>query len=247
MKRRSLGAGLELLVDERRVEAAMWRAHLDEPTAETRSALFMRYLAFARRTAHDEWHRTGGHGFERDDFEQLANEGLLQAIDRFDAVREARFESYARHRVRGCILNGLAKASEASSQFSYRKRVERERLRSLSAKADPSAPALERLADLAVMVALGTLLETHPEIEPDHLAGDAPTAFETLAWNQLCGEVDKRTAQLPRNERFVLDQHYRHGLAFQQIAALLDVSKGRVSQLHAQGLAKLRRYLSHQR
>ena len=97
------------------------------------------------------------------------------------------------------------------------------------------------------MVALGALLETQAEIEPDHIASDAPTAFETLAWNQLCGEIDKRVAQLPDNEAFVLDRHYRHGLQFQQIAALLGVSKGRVSQLHAQGLAKLRRYLSHQR
>jgi RNA polymerase sigma factor for flagellar operon FliA len=247
MKRRSLGTGLKLLVDERRVEAAMWRAHLDAPSAQTRSALFMRYIAFARRAAHDEWHRTGGHGLEREDFEQLANEGLLQAVDRFDATRDARFESYARHRIRGCILNGLTKASEGSSQFSYRKRVERERLRSLRAKADSSVPALERLTDLAVMVALGTLIETRAEIEPDNIASDVPTAFETLAWNQLCGEVDKRIAQLPHNEAFVLDQHYRHGLQFQQIAELLGVSKGRVSQLHAQGLAKLRRYLSHQR
>ncbi len=247
MTRRSLGAGLKLLIDERRVDAAMWRAYLDDSSVGTRSALFMRYTAFARRVAHDEWHRTGGHGLEREDFEQLANEGLLQAIDRFDATREARFESYARHRIRGCILNGLAKASEASSQFSYRKRVERERLNSLRTNMDSSIPTLERLADLAVMVALGSLLETPAEIEPDQVASDAPTVFETLAWNQLCGEIDKRIAQLPHNEAFVLDQHYRHGLPFQQIAGLLGVSKGRVSQLHAQGLAKLRRYLSHQR
>lgn len=247
MKRRSLGAGLMLLVDERRVEAAMWRAHLDSPSAETRSGLFMRYMAFARRAAHDEWHRTGGNGFEREDFEQLANEGLLQAIDRFDATRKARFESYARHRIRGCILNGLAKASEASSQFTYRKRLERERLRSLRTEADLSLPALERLTDLAVMVALGALLEAQAEVDADRIASEAPTAFETLAWNQLCGEVDKRLAQLPDNEAFVLDGHYRHGLQFQQIAGLLGVSKGRVSQLHAQALAKLRRYLSHQR
>ena len=247
MKRRALGAGLKLLVDECRVEAALWRAHLDAPSPTSRCALFMRYMAFGRRVAHDEWYRTGGHGLERDDFEQLANEGLLQAIDRFDATREARFEGYARHRIRGCILNALAKASEASSQFSYRKRVERERLRSLRTKTDPSLPPLAQLADLAVMVALGELLGARAEIEPDQLASDAPTAFETLAWNQLCGEVDKRMAQLPQNEAFVLDQHYRHGLQFQQVAELLGVSKGRISQLHAQGLAKLRRYLSHQR
>jgi RNA polymerase sigma factor FliA len=247
MRRRSFGPGLRMLVDERRVDAAMWRAHLDAPSPESRTALFMRYMPFARGVAHDEWHRTGGHGFERDDFGQMANEGLLQAIDRFDPTNAARFESFARHRIRGCILNGLAKASEASSQFSFRKRAERDRLRSLRTAGGASMPALEKLADLAVMVALGALLETRAEIEPDRIASDAPTAFETLAWNQLCGEVDMRIAQLPDNEAFVLDQHYRHGLQFQQIAVLLGVSKGRVSQLHAQSLKKLRRYLSQQR
>jgi len=247
MRRRAFGPGLRMLVDEGRVEAAMWREHLDSPSPHSRSALFMRYMPFARGVAHDEWHRIGGHGFEREDFGQMANEGLLQAIDRFDPTRAARFESYARHRIRGCILNGLAKASEASSLFSFRKRTERDRLRSLRTAAGPSMPALARLADLAVMVALGALLEAGAESEPDRIASDAPTAFETMAWNQLCGEVDKRIAQLPDNEAFVLDQHYRHGLQFQQIAILLGVSKGRVSQLHAQSLKKLRKYLSHQR
>ena len=247
MTRRSPGAGLTLLVDERRVEAAMWREHLDRPSAKSRSDLFMRFMPFARRVAHDEWHRTGGQGFEREDFEQLAHEGLLQAIDRFDATRGARFESYARHRIRGCILNGLAKACESSSQFSYRKRTERERLCSLRTQEGTTALPLQRLTDLAVMVALGALLEARTEVEPDHVASDAPTAFETLAWNQLCGEVDKRLAQLPDNEAFVLDQHYRQGLQFQQVALLMGMSKGRVSQLHAQGLEKLRRYLSHLR
>jgi RNA polymerase sigma factor for flagellar operon FliA len=247
VKRGAPGPGLRLVIDERRVEAALWRDHLDDPSPRSRSALFMRFMPFARRVARDEWHRTGGHGFERGDFEQLANEGLLQAIDRFDPTREGRFEAFARHRVRGCILNGLAKASEASSQFNYRKRAERERLRSLGTGAGSAGTPLERLADLAAMVALGALLETRAEIEPDQLASEAPTAFEALAWNQLCGEVDKRIGQLPDNEKFVLDQHYRQGLQFQQIAVLLGVSKGRVSQLHAQGLEKLRRYLSHQR
>ena len=247
MKRHAHGQGLRLVVDERRVEAAMWREHLDAPSARSRGALFMRFMPFARRVAHDEWHRTGGHGLEREDFEQLANEGLLQAIDRFDATREARFEAYARHRIRGCILNGLAKASESSSQYSYRKRAERDRLRSLRAGAAATGSPLELLAALAVMVALGTLLETRAEIEPDSLASETPSAFETLSWNQLQGEVDKRIGQLPRNEAFVLEQHYRQGVQYQQIAALLGVSKGRISQLHAQGLEKLRRYLSHHR
>ena len=247
MTARATGRALERLVDGSRVEAAMWRRHMDAPSPASRTALFSHYRPFSLRVARDEWRRSGGHGCEREDFEQLATEGLLQAIDRFDALCQARFESYARLRIRGCILNGLAKASEASAQFSHRKRQERDRLRSLREATETAAPALDQLADLAVMVALGVLLQGHAGEATHDTACDAPTAFETLAWNQLCDEIDRRVAQLPEKEALVIEQHYRHDLQFQQIAALLGVSKGRVSQLHASAIGRLRRYLPSQR
>jgi RNA polymerase sigma factor for flagellar operon FliA len=239
--------GLELVVDRERAEAAIWRNHLQAPSPTTRTALFEHYRPLARRIAHREWHSTGGHGCEKADFEQLAIEGLLQAIDRFDALRETRFEAYARPRIRGCIRNELARASEASASYSHRKRLERDRLQSLRDAVSPSAQPLAMIAELAVKIALGAMLEERVEVEPDQLASDRPSAYETLAWNQLCCELDLRLAQLPENERFVLEQHYRHDVQFQQIAILLGLSKGRVSQLHAQGLDRLRRQMAQQR
>lgn len=239
--------GLELVVDKQRVEAAIWRKHLEAPSAETRTALFEHYRPLVRRIAHREWHRTGGQGCEKADFEQLAVEGLLQSIDRFDPLRETRFEAFARARIQGCIRNELAKASEASAQYSHRKRLERDRLRSLRDAADPSAQPLSLIAEIAVKVALGAMIEERCDIEPDQIAADQPSAYETLAWAQLCGELEQRLAQLPAKEAFVLEQHYRRGLQFQQIAILLGLSKGRVSQLHAQGLERLRRQMSQRR
>ena len=239
--------GLELVVDRKRAEAAIWRNHLQTPSPATRTALFELYRPLARRIAHREWHSTGGHGCEKADFEQLAVEGLLQAIDRYDALRETRFEAYARPRIRGCIRNELARASEASAIYGHRKRVERDRLQSLREAASPAAMPLELIADLAVKIALGAMLEDRIEAEPDQLESGQPSAYETLAWNQLCHELDRRLTQLPANEAFVLEQHYRHGIQFQQIAILLGLSKGRVSQLHAQGLERLRHQMAQQR
>lgn len=247
MNKARSGVGLNLLVDEKRAEAAIWRNHLQFPSAKTRIALFEYYRPLARRIAHREWHSIGGHGCEKADFEQLAIEGLLQAIDRFDISREARFESFARLRIRGCIRNELTKASEASARFSHRKRVERARLLSLRASASHAAKPLELIAEMAVKIALGAILEEQAEIDPETLVSNNASAYETLAWNQLCGEIDRRLTQLPPNQALVLEHHYRSGLQFQQIAILLGLSKGRVSQLHAQGIEKLRRQLSNQR
>jgi len=40
-----------------------------------------------------------------------------------------------------------------------------------------------------------------------------------------------------------LQEHYIHGVAFEQLASLLDLSKGRVSQLHRAALLLLRKRL----
>lgn len=240
------GRGLALLVDERRVEAAIWRNHLDAPTPKTRLALFDRYRILARRLAYAELQHMGGQGFELGDFEQLAAEGLLQAIDRFDPTRGAPFAAYASLRIRGCIRNEFAKASEASAHFSYRKRVERDRLRSLRATAEANDDPLALIAGIAVKIAIGTLLEEPAGLDPDRLASGEPSAYETVAWRQLLDELERRLTRLPKNEAIVLEQHYRHGVAFKQIAQLLGLSQGRVSQLHSQGLERLRRQLSAQ-
>jgi RNA polymerase sigma factor for flagellar operon FliA len=247
MKGRANNRGLALLADPQRIEAAIWRNYLETPTAKTRVAVFEYYRPLARRLSHAEFHRIGGHGFELGDFEQLALEGLLQAIDRFDALRGTRFSSYASLRIRGIIRNELAKASEASAQFSHRKRAERDRLRSLRAHSASQADPLALIAGLTVKIALGTLLEEPVDSDPDDLASDDPSAYETVAWNQLLDQLDRRLGQLPKNEATVLEQHYRHGVAFKHIAQLLGLSQGRVSQLHAQGLERLRRQLGNQR
>jgi RNA polymerase sigma factor FliA len=247
MTRATAGRGLALVVDETRVEAALWRNHLHAPSPETRIALFDYFRPLARRLAHLEFHRIGGHGCERADFEQLAVEGLLQALDRFDPSRGSRFGPYATLRIRGCIRNELAKASEAGARFSYRRRVERDRLRSLRETDDRTSDPLSLLANLTVKIALGALLEEPVATDPDEFASSDPSAYETVAWNQLLGELDQRLGQLPNNEAFVLDQHYRQGVSFKQIAQLLSLSQGRVSQLHAQGLERLRKQLANQR
>lgn len=247
MKGERPGRGLELVVDKQRAEAAIWRHHLQSPTPASRVALFEHYRPMARQIAYREWHNTGGHGFDRTDFEQLAVEGLLQAIDRFDALRATPFEAYARLRIRGCIRNEVARASEANASYSHRKRLERDRLRSLRAAAAASAEPLALLAELAVKIALGSMLEEWSQVEADQVATDHPSAYETLAWSQMCSELERRVTQLPKQEAFVLEQHYRHGVPFQQIAILLGLSKSRVSQIHAQGLERLRRQMSQHR
>ncbi len=237
--------GLALLVDEERAVAALWRNHLETASPKTRLALFRHYQPYARRLAADHARRLPNLGLERGDFEQLSMEALLHSLDRFDPALGTRFEAFTRLRVKGHIRNALDKASEASAQYGYRRRIERDRLRSLrDLDGDEAAAPIDRLATVAAKIAIGLILEEAAPIEPDQLPSADPSAYDMLAWRQLCGELERRLAHLPDKEAFVIDQHYRHALQFQQIAILMGLSKGRISQLHATGLERLRKQMS---
>lgn len=239
--------GLALVVDEDRALAALWRNHCEVPGAATRAALFEHYRPIARRIAADMRRRIPRIGLEPDDFEQLAMEALLQAIDRFDPTQEERFPAFLRIRIKGHIRNGAAKASESSAQYTYRRRQERDRLKSLREAEGKDKSPLELLAGVAAKIAIGLILEDQAKQNVDELPTGEPSAYDTLAWRQLCNELDRRLAALPEKEAFILDQHYRHDVPFQQIALLLGLSKGRISQLHSQGLERLRKQMARVR
>lgn len=244
--------GMALLTRPDRVEASLWRALRDEAGRDeagqdgagqdaARHKLFARHQPFARRLAAAQYARRAAGGFERGDIEQLAYEGLLQAIARYDPVRGVPFEGYARRRILGHISNGLARMSESAAQYRYRQRAERDRLRSLREGQDALEAqdgALAALAQLASLLALGLMAQE--AIDPDDLADDQPGAYETLAWHEMRVKLATAIAALPERERYLITQHYTAGVSFQHIAAIWGVSKGRVSQVHRAALTRLR-------
>lgn len=246
MSARGRPAGLALVVDRVREEAAEWRAHRERPGPRTRMRLFERYRLLARAIARREWRLLGSGVIEMADAEQLAYEALLRAIDRYDPARGATFKAYVRLRLQGAIRNALPKTSEANAVYGARKRVERDRLRAAKAAVESSDP-LASLRELAAQIAIGFMLEDIGAGGLDELASNEPSAYDSAAWAQLMGQLDRRLNGLPENERIVLDGHYRKGLQFQEVATLLGVTKGRVSQLHGQALQRLRKQLGKYR
>ncbi|MEM9584749.1 MAG: sigma-70 family RNA polymerase sigma factor [Pseudomonadota bacterium] len=234
-------SGLEILKKPKNVEASLWRRYRYEAEDSRREDLFLLYRDRARKIAHNQFRRRPPYGLERPDFEQLAYEGLLQAIDQYDPVHGAPFPAYSRLRILGSISDGLANSSENGRQYDYRRRLERARLASIRAEEPKSATdSLSELSDLVVDLAIGLVLEgtaiVADEATPDH----HPDGYETLAWKELQISVLKAVAVLPRRELMVIENHYLHGVAFKQIACLLKVSVSRISQLHKSALAKLR-------
>ncbi|MEQ1809131.1 MAG: sigma-70 family RNA polymerase sigma factor [Terricaulis sp.] len=202
-----------------------------------REALFHLHLPFARRIAGGEHRDKAFLNLDRGDFEQISFAALLEAIDRFDPLVGAPFQAFARVRIKGAIADGLAHASESSAQARYARRVQAERMQSLAPDANGTPDPLSAFGELAALLALGFIAAG---LEHPIHSEKSNDPFASSAWRDIEISLTQAINRLPESERTVIENHYTHGVEFTQIARLLGLSKGRISQLHRNALKRLR-------
>ncbi len=227
-------------------ERALWEQLQSDSPERARQALFRQYQPLARRIAWRFMRDDPATPVEFAELLQLASLGLLEAIDRYRPERAVPFRYFCPRRIAGAIADGVARLSEVNSQISTARRMRRERTRSLAQdRAQPASLSekLDLIGDIAAELALGLMLEgstLYQESERD----PARDAYETLAWNQAQRQVRTALETLPERDRVVIGWHYLDGLPFDEVARLMGLSKGRVSQIHKAALALLRKRLS---
>jgi RNA polymerase sigma factor FliA len=227
-------------------EADLWKACKSKNSSAAREKLFTKYLPLARRIAWKLHKDDAKSPVEFRELVQLASVGLLEAIDHYKPDLGVPFRYYCSRRISGSILSGIAKLTEVNQQISTHNRVARERLKSMSEgiqKPDKMSDALDILGEVAAGLALGLMLDNaalYLEDEKD----PARNAYETLAWKEAVDHVRREVSALPQRECELIRLHYLEGIAFEQIATLFGLSKGRISQLHKGAMSLLRKRLS---
>ena len=157
---------------------------------------------------------------------ELINDGVLGLMDaarRYDGARGVSFSTYAAHRIRGAILDGLR------TRDPLPRRVRRARKRAIALAGGPYQAGGVQLLELDT--ALGV-----PE---DDSLGPEARAIEAdlvrCAWRGL--------AVLPPRDRRVLILRLVHGLTLREVAARLALSITRIAEIQARGLKRLRRFV----
>lgn len=228
-------------------EAALWDALRADASATARVALFDLHAAFAKQIAAKHYLDRKSGDIEFSDLCQYAFTGLLEALDRFDPSRGTPFRAFARRRIAGSILNGLAHLSELREQMAFRQRVRRERLRTLSVS-DPetlgAGDAMQALVEMATGLALGFMIEDSGLYVGENEADRALSPYESVAWREMARSLTAEIGKLPRQEQNLIRYHYFDGLSFEQISRVFGLSKGRISQIHRAALAFLTERLS---
>ncbi|WP_418124758.1 sigma-70 family RNA polymerase sigma factor [Variovorax sp. 160MFSha2.1] len=246
--------------------AALWVRWRDEQDETAREQLICHYLPYARMVAATVYSRRTHNDVEFADYLQLARVGLLEAVDRFEPGHKAQFKTFAAKRVQGAVLNGLTRLTEKNQQISVSVRLRQERLDAVKEAAAEeasddgragSAPASARstdklfkyLAEVGIGLALGVMLEDTGMVDAEAFDGNGQVPSAEVSYFRKTEIVQLRTvlrdlvSQLSEQQRLVIRHHYLQEIPFDEIATLMGVTRGRVSQLHRQGLTRLRELL----
>jgi RNA polymerase sigma-B factor len=240
------------LGEERPDEAevlAMFAAIDSDPGA--RDEISLRFQPLAEYLAR----KFAGRGEPLDDLVQVANIGLLNAIDRFDPERGVQFSTYA-----AATIVGELKRHFRDKGWSIR--VPRS-LQELGLRMNQVLPVLAQqlgrsptIAELALELGVTEedVVEAMDAIQAYSTTSlDAPVGEEGYAPIDTLGEVDPSlevldewatlapaVRDLPERERRVLYLRYFSGLTQSEIAEQIGVSQMHVSRILSQTLERLR-------
>ncbi|HBN89742.1 MAG TPA: hypothetical protein DD408_11340 [Rheinheimera sp.] len=219
-------------------EQQLWQQLGSLACKKARDAIFALYQNWAAAQGIQWAKRVHIPGADYDDFVQYAHLGLLEAIDRFKPELGFEFSTFARHRVKGSILNSVFRFSEKTANLNRSEQETQELVSGLLSAADTSGKnAITALSELIMDLAVDYALQNPVvETEPLMLLG---SVYSSPEYNAFAGKITAKVTLLDEPLLSIIQLHYQQGMTFQQIADLLELSKGRISQLHKEALTEL--------
>lgn len=241
---------MENQADPVRSEAALWQEWRGAGDALARDKLLELHLPYTRVVAAAYYARRYSDDIEFGDYLQYASVGMLEALDRYDPQRGVQFRTFAARRMHGAILNGLERLTEKQQQIAARQRLRAERLQDVRAAAGGEGVAaggspeqlMRFVAEVGIGLAVCWMLEGTGMVEDPDSASSVPF-YQSAQLRQMRERLVQAVDRLPPQERTVIRHHYLQELPFERIAAELQLTKGRISQIHKQALLHLRRLL----
>jgi len=184
---------------------------------------------------------------DRSEINASAELGLVEAATSFDSRRGVQFKTFAYYRVRGAVYDCLRKMNWDAGAVRRQLVADRGTNDYLRDYTDASIPAtdaagagreLERIAGSVVCSYLLSLESLKFEI-----AATAETAEQKIQGDEAREGLAAALADLPVNNRQVMEAYYFQDLSLEQIGEKLNLSKSWVCRIHAKSLEMLREKL----
>jgi RNA polymerase sigma factor for flagellar operon FliA len=193
------------------------------------------------------------------DFDDLVHAGIMGLIDaanKFDSNKQVGFSSYAKHRIRGAILDSLRQLDWASRDMRRQHKQVETATRELATALQRNPTEAEVAQKLGISESLWRSLmldlrnvglvsaSTRGNESDDLPAPDFPCPPEThpdsiWAREQLRGVLGEVSKALPERYQKVLRLYYIKDLTMKEIGLELGCNESRISQIHRSALEKM--------
>ncbi|MGZ3744531.1 MAG: FliA/WhiG family RNA polymerase sigma factor [Pseudobdellovibrionaceae bacterium] len=241
---------------------ALLKKYKDEPkkiTQKHKDGLIKEYAPLIRFVAQKIAVRLPSN-IELDDLISAGVIGLMDAIDKYDPSHDNKFKTYAEFRIRGAILDELRAQDWVPRSIRDKAKLLDRTMASLendlgrAATEEEISKALnisvEEFHDLVNQVRPVSLLsidnsqsfsnDDHKSILNLLEGSKLNNPFNQLNIKSIKLVVTQAIEDLPERQRLVLSLYYYEDLNLKEIGQILRVTESRVSQLHAQAVARLR-------
>ena len=199
---------------------------------------------------------------ELDDMVQAGILGLFDAADKFDSDKQISFDSYAKYRIKGAILDSLRQLDWASRDMRRRQKQVEAATSDLTAALRRAPTEAESAAKLGMdverwrkmMLDLQTVglvsASTRANEDDDLPAPDFPCKPDmhpdSICTSEQLGRVlGEAMRTLPERYQKVVSLYHFRELTMKEIGGTLRINESRVSQIHKLALKKMAEALHH--
>lgn len=229
---------------------------------QTRNEQILKYAPLVKYIVARIWRKLPDHVIDQEDLIQAGIIGLMSALEKFDGNRDVQFETFARFRIRGAVLDELRirdwlpRSARNKNQRLARAFDELQRELGRSPEDDEVSKhmgiSLEEYFKL-LDEAKGVSLVSREDLPPGYLENHKPSDFmETVeSGNPLAALLSTQTRErlkeaidaLPEKQRLVLSLYYYEELTMKEVGKVLNLTESRVCQLHSKAVLHLRSVL----
>ncbi len=224
----------------------LWKSYQKDPSPELREQIILEYAPLVKVVA-GRLSMYLGYNVEYDDLVGYGIFGLIDAIDKYDAGKDVKFETYASLRIRGSILDQIRKMdwiprTVRQKQMRTGKNASDEEIAVEIGISEDELAVWQSQLKVTNIVSLNEYVEQGSEPVMDARNNSHFIQPEEQIQEDELKKVLKDTLELlTEKERKVIELYYYEELTLKEISKVLGVTESRISQLHTKALLKMRR------
>lgn len=236
----------------------LWDEYMKNKEPDLREKIILEYAPLVKTVA-GRLSMYLGYNVEYEDLVSYGIFGLIDAIDKFDTMKEVKFETYASLRIRGSILDQIRKMDWIPRTIRQKQKKIEAIIKEIEMDSGKNATDEEIASRLGIsaqeyeewqsqmkitgLVSLNEYVEQGSDVAQDHnqrTTSRFEGPEENIEKQELTSVLQEAMELLTEKENKVITLYYYEELTLKEISNILEVSESRISQLHTKALQKMK-------